>query len=701
MKTGRKGPPRNRNLSPTLPLATRSILRLLFLSWTLVLSPALAAMTAVEGLISHGMLKFGSEGNHTFSVGRAPTPSSSSFLGLQRYSSQVHVRQEPSSPAFPQSVSHAELNFWQNDSLVACPSFALEFGIRPLLLPPMDHYLDFKVEKLTNELERQSKESQEAWKSMIESYKEQAAEMKDLSEEAYELYPKKAMVLFEDVSEQVKVQAKKARKYISLIAEQVTIEGREYLSSATENPPKPVKESARLFIGGYLSFMLIVSIPAIRFGMILGGAVLFIGGFLSFMLIVSIPAIRVKQFEGARCQANWEMLVEAVLSRERRGGADAFGQAVSGIVGNDPCSLARSADIDVILRAADEVQEVDPNVARILCEHAYSLAQNLDPDSEGRGVLQFKTGLMSVIKQKLGKREAGAIDRTQDIARLQEFYKLQGKIQNRLSKEVSPEDADKLIPEELKRVMKSDAAMSEDLNADNIVPLDSPSSTNMIVSFPEVKAAISALRYHSGLPKLPNTFSVPATRTADVLDFLQYVFGFQVGPDEILSSLEFYHLWCMDIVMMYGAHSTTRRLAVMRIVLRFLWFGVASAFVSYLYVKGLQNPKSVFYKTYIFVLIAYASVQLAFSLLMRIPACHRLTNRCDQWLVRRFIKWMHQERDYVGRGMYERTTDFIKYMIFWLPFLFSSFMQDLQYVDEGKTPSILFCAAVGGDSGLH
>jgi len=33
-----------------------------------------------------------------------------------------------------------------------------------------------------------------------------------------------------------------------------------------------------------------------------------------------------------------------------------------------------------------------------VCEHGYSLAQNLDPNSEGRGVLQFKTGLMSVIK---------------------------------------------------------------------------------------------------------------------------------------------------------------------------------------------------------------------------------------------------------------------------------------------------------------
>lgn len=33
-----------------------------------------------------------------------------------------------------------------------------------------------------------------------------------------------------------------------------------------------------------------------------------------------------------------------------------------------------------------------------MCEQAYSMAQNLDPTSDGRGVLQFKTGLMSVIK---------------------------------------------------------------------------------------------------------------------------------------------------------------------------------------------------------------------------------------------------------------------------------------------------------------
>ncbi|XP_049936977.1 protein FATTY ACID EXPORT 3, chloroplastic-like isoform X2 [Nymphaea colorata] len=110
-----------------------------------------------------------------------------------------------------------------------------------------DNYPDAEVEKMKNELEKQSEESQEAWKSTIESFKEQAAKMKDMSEEAYELYSKKAMVVFKDFSEQVKVQTEKARKDMSLIAEEVTTEGREYLSSAMENPPEPVKEIVETF----------------------------------------------------------------------------------------------------------------------------------------------------------------------------------------------------------------------------------------------------------------------------------------------------------------------------------------------------------------------------------------------------------------------------------------------------------------------
>jgi callose synthase len=183
---------------------------------------------------------------------------------------------------------------------------------------------------------------------------------------------------------------------------------------------------------------------------------------------------------------------------------------------------------------------------------------------------------MSVIRQKLAKRDGGAIDRSQDIAKLQEFYKLYrekhkvdeliademklresavfsanlGELERKtlkrkkvfatlkvlwsviedMTKEISPEDAEKLISEEMKRVMQNDAARTEDAIAYNIIPLDALSTTtNALVNFSEVRAAISALQYHRDLPRLPGTFSVPDARNSDMLDFLQCVFGFQEG----------------------------------------------------------------------------------------------------------------------------------------------------------------------------
>lgn len=672
----------------------------------------------------------------------------------------------------------------------------------------------------------------------------------------------------------------------------------------------------------------------------------------------------------SRVEALWERLVRATLRRERIGD-DAFGRPVAGIAGNVPSALAKNRDIDEILRVADEIQDEDPNVSRILCEHAYSLSQNLDPNSEGRGVLQFKTGLMSVIKQKLAKREVGTIDRSQDITKLQEFYKryrekhnvdrLQeeekklresGAISGNLSElerktvkrkrifaslrvlgmvieQLSPE-----IPEELKSLMESDSAMTEDLIAYNIIPLDAPSLTNSIMSLLEVQAAVSALKYFRGLPELPRSHPIPAARDADMLDFLQCIFGFQKDnvsnqrehlvhllaneqsrlgiPNEtepkldeaavqnvfekslenyiswcnylaiqpVWSSLDavsrekkllyvslYYLIWCeaanirflpeclcyifhhmaremdeivrqqiaqpanscisqdvvsfldqvilplydvvaaeaannnngkaphsawrnyddfneyfwslhcfklgwpwrqsssffqkpplesknllnsgrsqrqgktsfvehrtflhlyhsfhrlwiflfmmfqgltlvafndghlnaktlravlslgptfvvmkflesvLDIFMMYGAYKTTRRLAISRIFLRFSWFGVASVFITFLYVKALLeeskgNGNSIVFRLYVIVISIYAGVQIFISFLMRIPACHRLTNQCDRWPLIRFVKWMRQERYYVGRGMYERSTDFIKYMLFWLVILGAKF----------------------------
>lgn len=133
---------------------------------------------------------------------------------------------------------------------------------------------------------------------------------------------------------------------------------------------------------------------------------------------------------------------------------------------------------------------------------------------------------------------------------------------------------------------------------------------------------------------------------------------------------------------MYGAYSTTRRLAVSRIFLRFIWFGLASVFISFLYVyvnilffyllqfifhllcsftfgvafaflclifffvsrKALREPNSdsAIFKLYVIVIAIYGGVQFFFSILMRIPTCHNISNKCDRWPVIRFFKWMRQ-----------------------------------------------------------
>ncbi|KAF3620082.1 Callose synthase 10 [Capsicum annuum] len=208
-----------------------------------------------------------------------------------------------------------------------------------------------------------------------------------------------------------------------------------------------------------------------------------------------------------------------------------------------------------------------------VCEQAYSMAQNLDPNSDGRGVLQFKTGLMSVIKQKLAKKEGARIDRNRDIERLWEFYQQYKRrhkvddirreeqkwresgavtanlgelglrfsemrkvfatlravveVMESLSKDAPPDGVGRLITEELRRIKKSDTTLSAELAPYNIVPLEAPSLTNAIGFFPEVQGAISAIKYTEQFPQLPAVFDNSGQRDMDMFDLLEYVFGFQ------------------------------------------------------------------------------------------------------------------------------------------------------------------------------
>ncbi|KAJ0968111.1 hypothetical protein J5N97_025028 [Dioscorea zingiberensis] len=694
----------------------------------------------------------------------------------------------------------------------------------------------------------------------------------------------------------------------------------------------------------------------------------------------------------ARAYESWERLVRAALDRQRLRSAGAVpgpgGREAAGLAGAVPPSLGRTTNIDAILHAADEIEDEDPNVARILCEHAYSMAQNLDPSSEGRGVLQFKTGLSSLIKQKLAKKDGYAFDRQHDIERLWKFYlgykkryqiddiqkehkrlRESGTFSTNLGEmEARAVDLKKvyailralvdvlealvgdsatdgigsLIMEEVKKMKKSDATLGGELTPYNIVPLDAPSFGNAIGFFPEVKAAISAISYTSEFPRPPVDFKVPQFRKFDMFDLLEYVFGFQkdnvrnqrenvvlaianaqsrlglpvdVEPkidekaisevfkkvldnyikwckylgvrvawnsleaisrnrkvilislyfliwgeaanvrflpecicyifhhmakelDAILDQPEpvhatsctntndgtvsflseivtpiyetmlkeaernnngksahsawrnyddfneyfwsyscfkvgwpmrkdspfllkpkkwhrtgksgfvehrtflhlyrsFHRLWiflllmfqgltiiafrkgtidldtfkmvlsvgpvffimnflesALDVLLMFGAYSTARGFAISRLIIRFFWFGVISAFTTYVYLKVMEernkrNSDSTYFRIYVLVLGVYAAIRAVFALLVKIPACHRLSDISDRWSFFQFFKWIYQERYFVGRGLYEKTSDYTRYVLFWLvifasKFTFAYFLQIKPLVSPTK-----------------
>uniref|UniRef100_A0A0D3GC04 1,3-beta-glucan synthase n=1 Tax=Oryza barthii TaxID=65489 RepID=A0A0D3GC04_9ORYZ len=273
-----------------------------------------------------------------------------------------------------------------------------------------------------------------------------------------------------------------------------------------------------------------------------------------------------------RVMDNWERLVRAALKHQHRAPSAAAASAAGiGLASAVPPSLGKTTNIEHILQAADDIEDDDPNVARILCEQAYTMAQNLDPDSDGRGVLQFKTGLASVIKQKLAKKDGAPIDRQNDIQVLWNFYqqyKSRRRVddmqreQERLRESgtfstdmgsravemkkiyatlralldvleilIGQSPSDRLgrqILDEIRRIKRSDAALRGELMPYNIVPLDAPSSVaNTIGFFPEVRAAIAAIQNCEDLPRFPSDALQLQLRHKDVFDLLQFVFGFQ------------------------------------------------------------------------------------------------------------------------------------------------------------------------------
>ncbi|KAJ6875718.1 callose synthase 10 isoform X2 [Populus alba x Populus x berolinensis] len=141
---------------------------------------------------------------------------------------------------------------------------------------------------------------------------------------------------------------------------------------------------------------------------------------------------------------------------------------------------------------------------------------------------------------------------------------------------------------------------------------------------------------------------------------------------------------CLDVLLMFGAYSTARGMAISRLVIRFFWCGLSSVFVTYLYVKVLEeknqrNSDSFHFRIYILVLGVYAALRLFLALMLKFPACHALSDMSDQSFFQ-FFKWIYQERYYVGRGLFEKMSDYCRYVLYWLvifacKFTFAYFLQ--------------------------
>ncbi|KAK7861274.1 callose synthase 7 [Quercus suber] len=221
-----------------------------------------------------------------------------------------------------------------------------------------------------------------------------------------------------------------------------------------------------------------------------------------------------------------------------------------------PSSLA---PIIPILRVANEIQPLNPRVAYLCRFHAFEKAHYLDINSTGRGVRQFKTYLLHRLEMEEDDTEC--ILASNDPKEIQLFYQKFYE-ENIIGSEHTkkPEEMAKIcqiasvlyevlktvVPagktdEKTERYAKDVDKKKEQYEHYNILPLYAVGVIPPIMEFPEIKAALNALRNVDNLPmpRIHMTHGGPddspvisAERVKsinDILDWLSSIFGFQKG----------------------------------------------------------------------------------------------------------------------------------------------------------------------------
>ncbi|KAI5332850.1 hypothetical protein L3X38_022979 [Prunus dulcis] len=212
-----------------------------------------------------------------------------------------------------------------------------------------------------------------------------------------------------------------------------------------------------------------------------------------------------------------------------------------------PASLA--SEIQRFLRVANLIESDEPRIAYLCRFHAFEIAHNMDRNSSGRGVRQFKTSLL----QRLEQDEETTITKRKEMSDIRELRRVYHAYKEYIIKHdgafhLENSHREKLIDarrigsvlfEVLKTVSNTTGPQalanrggvqtkSNDLFVPyNILPLDPGDSQQAIMQLPEIKAAVAAIRNIRGIPSA-NDFQKHGD-FIDLFDFLQYCFGFQEG----------------------------------------------------------------------------------------------------------------------------------------------------------------------------